>query len=97
MTYSVPGLVRTHLVSSSYMGSVDSPFVRTRAVIDQMKGWEIMKAVTNGTEYLRENCEAFSAFRAPRGLFSVFSACKSIRFYALHAAVDSSGSWFNPS
>ena len=37
MTYSVPGLVRTHLVSSSYMGSVDSPFVRTRAVIDQMK------------------------------------------------------------
>ena len=39
MTYSVPGLVRTHLVSSSYMGTVDSPFVRTRAVIDQMKGW----------------------------------------------------------
>ena len=59
MTYSVPGLVRTHLVSSSYMGSVDSPFVRTRAVIDQMKGWEIMKAVTSGTEYLRENCETF--------------------------------------
>ncbi len=59
MTYSVPGLVRTHLVSSSYMGTVDSPFVRTRAVIDQMKGWEIMKAVTNGTEYLRENSEAF--------------------------------------
>ena len=59
MTYSVPGLVRTHLVSSSYMGTVDSPFVRTRAVIDQMKGWEIMKAVTSGTEYLRENCETF--------------------------------------
>ncbi len=59
MTYSVPGLVRTHLVSSSYMGSADSPFVRTRAVIDQMKGWEIMKAVTSGTEYLRENCETF--------------------------------------
>ena len=59
MTYSVPGLVRTHLVSSSYMGSVDSPFVRTRAVIDQMKGWEIMKAVVSGTEYLRENSETF--------------------------------------
>jgi hypothetical protein len=59
MTYSVPGLVRTHLVSSSYMGSVDSPFTRTRAVIDQMKGWEIMKAVVSGTEYLRENCETF--------------------------------------
>jgi len=59
MTYSVPGLVRTRLVSTSYMGSVDSPFVRTRAVIDQMKGWEIMKAVSSGTEYLRENCETF--------------------------------------
>jgi hypothetical protein len=59
MTYSVPGLVRTHLVSSSYMGSVDSPFVRTKAVINQMKGWEIMKAVTSGTEYLRENSETF--------------------------------------
>ena len=59
MTYSVPGLVRTSLVSSSYMGSVDSPFVRTRAVIDQMKGWEIMKAVVSGTEYLRENSETF--------------------------------------
>ena len=41
------------------MGSVDSPFTRTRAVVDQMKGWEIMKAVTSGTEYLRDNCEAF--------------------------------------
>ena len=41
------------------MGSVDSPFVRTRAVIDQMKGWEIMKAVVAGTEYLRENSETF--------------------------------------
>lgn len=41
------------------MGSVDSPFTRTRAVIDQMKGWEIMKAVTSGTEYLRENSETF--------------------------------------
>ena len=59
MTYSVPGLVRTSLVSSSYMGSVDSPFTRTRAVIDQMKGWEIMKAVVSGTEYLRENSETF--------------------------------------
>ena len=38
MTYSVPGLVRTHLVSSSYMGSVDSPFVRTRAVIRPDEG-----------------------------------------------------------
>ena len=41
------------------MGSVDSPFTRTRAVIDQMKGWEIMKAVVSGTEYLRENSETF--------------------------------------
>jgi len=41
------------------MGSVDSPFTRTRAIVDQMKGWEIMKAVTSGTEYLRENSETF--------------------------------------
>ena len=27
--------------------------------MDMVKGWEIMKAVTNGTEYLRENSEAF--------------------------------------
>ena len=73
MTYSVPGLVRTHLVSSSYMGSVDSPFVRTRAVIDQMKGWEIMKAVTNGTEYLRDNCEAFLPLE-PREDYSAYLA-----------------------
>jgi hypothetical protein len=59
MTYSVPGQIRTHLVSSTYMGGSDNPFTRTRAVLDQMKGWEIMKAVTLGTEYLRENSEAF--------------------------------------
>ena len=59
MTYSVPGKIRTHLVSSSYLGDADSPFTRTQAVLDMMKGWEIMKAVTNGTEYLRENSEAF--------------------------------------
>jgi hypothetical protein len=27
--------------------------------MDTLKGWEIMKAVTNGTEYLRDNSEAF--------------------------------------
>ena len=59
MTYSVPGQIRTHLVSSTYMGGADNPFTRTRAVLDQMKGWEIMKAVTLGTEYLREHSEAF--------------------------------------
>ena len=55
------------------MGSVDSPFVRTRAVIDQMKGWEIMKAVTNGTEYLRDNCEAFLPLE-PREDYSAYLA-----------------------
>ena len=59
MTYSVPGQIRTHLVSSSTTGDADSPFTRTQAVLDMMKGWEIMKAVTLGTEYLRENSEAF--------------------------------------
>ena len=73
MTYSVPGSVRTHLVSSSYLGKVDSPFVRTRAVIDQMKGWEIMKAVVSGTEYLRDNSEAFLPLE-PREDYSAYLA-----------------------
>jgi hypothetical protein len=59
VTYSVPGQIRTHLVSSNTLGGADSPFTRTQAVLDMMKGWEIMKAVTLGTEYLRENSEAF--------------------------------------
>ena len=59
MTYSVPGKIRTHQVSTTFQGGADSPFTRTRAVLDQMKAWEIMKAVTLGTEYLRDNSEAF--------------------------------------
>jgi hypothetical protein len=59
VTYSVPGQIRTHLVSSNTLGGADSPFTRTQAVLDMMKGWEIMKAVTLGTEYLRENSESF--------------------------------------
>ena len=73
MTYSVPGLVRTRLVSSSYMGAVDSPFVRTKAVVDQLRGWEIMKAVTEGTEYLRNNCETFLPLE-PREDYSAYLA-----------------------
>ena len=59
MTYALPGLLKTSITASSSVGSVDSPFVRTRAVLDMVKGWEIMKAVSDGTEYLRENSEAF--------------------------------------
>ena len=59
MTYAVPGRIQTAITASSYLGGSDSPFTRTRAVIDMMKGWEIMRAVTEGTEYLRENSEAF--------------------------------------
>ena len=59
MTYAVPGKFRTHIVSTTYDNGADSPFIRTAAVLDMMKGWEIMKAVTRGTEYLRENSEAF--------------------------------------
>jgi hypothetical protein len=55
------------------MGTVDSPFVRTRAVIEQMKGWEIMKAVSLGTEYLRENSEAFLPLE-PREDYSAYLA-----------------------
>ena len=59
MTYSIPGDYRTKVQTSTNIGDIDSPFTRTRAVLDMMKGWEIMKAVTEGTEYLRENSEAF--------------------------------------
>ena len=59
MTSSVPGAVRTNVVSQTYLGGGDNPFSKTRAVLDMTKGWEIMKAVTLGTEYLRENSQAF--------------------------------------
>ena len=59
MTYSVPGAIRTNVVSQTYLGGGDNPFSKTRAVLDMTKGWEIMKAVTLGTEYLRENSQAF--------------------------------------
>ena len=52
MTYAIPGNIRTNIVSSTSVGGIDSPFTRTRAVLDMMKGWEIMKAVTVGTVYL---------------------------------------------
>jgi len=59
VTYSVPGKIRTHHVSTTYAGGEDSPFTKTAAVLEQLKGWEIMKAVSLGTEYLREKSEAF--------------------------------------
>ncbi len=59
MTYAVPGPIRTNIISSTSAGGDDSPFTRTRTVLDMMKGWEIMKAVTEGTDYLRQNSEAF--------------------------------------
>ena len=59
MTYAVPGKYPTNIVSTTYQGGVDSPFARTRAVLDMGQSWEIMKAVTLGTEYLRNNSESF--------------------------------------
>ena len=59
MTYSIPGDIRTKIQTSTSIGGIDSPFTKTRAVLDMMKGWEIMKAVTEGTDYLRTNSEAF--------------------------------------
>ena len=53
MTYALPGMFKTSITATSYMGGTDSPFTRNRAVLDMIKGWEIMKAVTDGTEYLR--------------------------------------------
>jgi len=73
MTYSIPGDIRTKIVTSTSIGDIDSPFTRTRAVLDMMKGWEIMKAVTEGTEYLRENSEAFLPLE-PREDYSAYMA-----------------------
>ena len=59
MTYAVPGSIRTNVVSQTYLGGGDNPFSKTRAVLDMTKSWEIMKAVSLGTEYLRDNSQAF--------------------------------------
>ncbi len=73
MTYAVPGPIRTNIVSSTFVGGADSPFTRTRAVLDMVKGWEIMKAVTLGTEYLRDNCESFLPLE-PREDYTAYQA-----------------------
>jgi len=73
MTYSIPGDYRTKVQTSTTIGDIDSPFTRTRAVLDMMKGWEIMKAVTEGTEYLRENSEAFLPLE-PREDYTAYMA-----------------------
>ena len=73
MSYSIPGDIRTKIQSSTSIGGIDSPFTKTRAVLDMMKGWEIMKAVTEGTEYLRENSEAFLPLE-PREDFTAYMA-----------------------
>ena len=46
MTYSIPGDIRTKIQTSTSVGGTDSPFTKTRAVLDMMKGWEVMKAVS---------------------------------------------------
>ena len=42
MTYSIPGDIRTKVQTSTSVGGIDSPFTNTRAVLDMMKGWEVM-------------------------------------------------------
>ena len=73
MTYSIPGDIRTKIVTSTSYGGIDSPFTKIRAILDMMKGWEIMKAVTEGTEYLRENSEAFLPLE-PREDYTAYMA-----------------------
>ena len=73
MTYSIPGDIRTKIQTSTSVGGIDSPFTKTRAVLDMMKGWEVMKAVTEGTEYLRENSEAFLPLE-PREDYTAYMA-----------------------
>ena len=59
MTNAVPGQYPTNNVSTTYPGGPDSPFARTRAVLDMTQSWEIMKAVSSGTEYLRDHCQSY--------------------------------------
>jgi len=73
MTYAIPGPLRTTITSSNTIGGVDSPFTRTRAVLDMLQGWEIMKAVTEGTDYLRDNSEIFLPIE-PREDFSAYAS-----------------------
>ena len=73
MTYAVPGKYPTSIVSTTYPSRADSPFFRTRAVLDMAQGWEIMKAVTLGTEYLRDNSESFLPLE-PREDYTAYKA-----------------------
>ena len=73
MTYSIHGDIIKKIVTSTSYGGIDSPFTKTRAILDMMKGWEVMKAVTEGTEYLRENSEAFLPLE-PREDYSAYMA-----------------------
>ena len=73
MTYSIPGEIRTKIQTSNSLSGIDSPFTKNRAILDMMKGWEIMKAVTEGTEYLRENSEAFLPLE-PREDYTAYMA-----------------------
>jgi len=73
MTYSIPGDIRTKIQTSTSVGGIDSPFTKTRAILDMMKGWEVMKAVTEGTEYLRANSEAFLPLE-PREDYTAYMA-----------------------
>lgn len=92
MTYAVPGPIRTNIVSSTSVGGIDSPFTRTRAVLDMMKGWEIMKAVTEGTEYLRENSEAFLPLE-PREDYEAYLARVNRAVFSPYTEIDKSSYW----
>ena len=81
MTYSLPGMFKTSITATTYIGSTDSPFTRNRAVLDMIKGWEIMKAVTEGTEYLRENSEALLPLE-PREDYDAYSCKVSVIIFS---------------
>ena len=95
MTFSIPGDYRTKVQTSSTIGDIDSPFTRTRAVLDMMKGWEIMKAVTEGTEYLRENSEAFFTIRTKRRLHGLHGKSKSCCIFSFYPKIDKSSYRFS--
>ena len=93
MTYSIPGDYRTKVQTSTSIGDIDSPFTRTRAVLDMMKGWEIMKAVTEGTEYLRENSEAFLPLEPREDYTAYMARVNRAVFSPFHTKINKSSYW----
>ena len=55
-----------------------------------MKGWEIMKAVSEGTDYLRTNSEAFLPLEPREDYDSLYGKSKSCSIQSFYTKIDKS-------